>query len=96
MVVVPADDPQRHSGEFEGPECIRNARYVKDLCPLGVVYSEGAKGSAVLRQALKAAEEAEKEWEADSPEARKEALSAAQNAADFAQQTYKHLRLVHN
>ena len=48
------------------------------------------------RQALKAAEEAEKEWEADSPEARKEALSAAQNAADFAQQTYKHLRLVHN
>jgi len=49
-----------------------------------------------MLQALKAAEEAEKEWEADSPQARKEALSNAQNAADFAQQTYKHLRLVHN
>ena len=49
-----------------------------------------------MLKALKAAEEAEKEWEADSPQARKEALSNAQNAADFAQQTYKHLRLVHN
>ena len=47
-------------------------------------------------QAVKAAEEAERAWEADVPEKRREALEAAQQAADFAQQTYKHLRLVHN
>ena len=52
--------------------------------------------NVLLSQALKAAEEAEKAWEADVPEARKEALNNAQQAADFAQQTYKHLKLVHN
>lgn len=46
-------------------------------------------------QALKAAEEAEAGWEADSSESRKAAIESTQQAADFAQQTYKHLRLVH-
>ena len=50
----------------------------------------------IALQAVKAAEEAERAWEADVPEKRREALEAAQQAADFAQQTYKHLRLVHN
>ncbi len=50
---------------------------------------------AGLLQALKAAEEAEAGWEADSSESRKAAIEATQQAADFAQQTYKHLRLVH-
>jgi hypothetical protein len=59
-------------------------------------YAAPAEALLCVAQALKAAEEAEKEWEADSPDARKEALVYAQNAADFAQQTYKHLRLVHN
>ncbi|CAK0782825.1 hypothetical protein CVIRNUC_006020 [Coccomyxa viridis] len=55
-----------------------------------------AEASAVAGQAVKAAEEAERAWEADVPEKRREALEAAQQAADYAQQTYKHLRLVHN
>lgn len=46
-------------------------------------------------QALKAAEDAEAGWEADTADSRKAAIEATQQAADFAQQTYKHLRLVH-
>lgn len=46
-------------------------------------------------QALKAAEEAEAAWGVDTAETRKAAIEATQQAADFAQQTYKHLRLVH-
>lgn len=47
-------------------------------------------------QALKAALDAEEGWATDTPEARKAVIDNAQQAADFAQQTYKHLRLVHN
>lgn len=46
-------------------------------------------------QALKAAQDAEAGWEADTADSRKAAIEATQQAADFAQQTYKHLRLVH-
>lgn len=49
----------------------------------------------VVSQALKAAEEAEAGWEADTADSRKAAIESTQQAADFAQQTYKHLRLVH-
>ena len=58
--------------------------------------AQGLADVRVAAQAVKAAEEAERAWEADVPEKRREALEAAQQAADFAQQTYKHLRLVHN
>ncbi|KAK9904021.1 hypothetical protein WJX75_002693 [Coccomyxa subellipsoidea] len=54
-----------------------------------------AEASAVAGQALKAAEDAEAGWEADTADSRKAAIEATQQAADFAQQTYKHLRLVH-
>lgn len=46
-------------------------------------------------QALKAAEDAEDRWVADSAISRKEALQCAQAASDLAGQAYKHLRLVH-
>ena len=58
--------------------------------------AQGPAHGTLALQAVKAAEEAERAWEADVPEKRREALEAAQQAADFAQQTYKHLRLVHN
>jgi hypothetical protein len=50
----------------------------------------------VSAKALKAARDAEEGWAADTLEARKAGVENAQQAADFAQQTYKHLRLVHN
>ena len=53
-------------------------------------------GAWLPQQALKAAEDAEDRWVADSAESRKEALQCAQAASAFAGQTYKHLRLVHS